>query len=366
VSSAPQHWSWATGFDVVHGDHFDGFPELVRELGGDPGAMLRAVGLSPALLSDAKATLSYRVWASLLERAAADLAISDFGMRLAARQGGKVFGPIRGVMKNARTFGEAMAYFAGHAHVHSLAARVRLQPDPATRAVFVSHEVLVEELGAKRQLMEHIMLLGHLNAIESTGGRARVREVRFRHQPLSPPMTYFRYFHCDVRFDQHEDGVVYGERDLQSPIVNADAGAYERAVAYIEAQFPPVEPPLRAVVRGLVIQLLGAENCNSDAVAARLNMHARTLHRRLQAEQTSFQRIKDEVRREVALYFLEHTKFELAYIAHRLGYAEHSVFSRSCSRWFSASPSRVRTWRRAQSVGARSPGPPRAATLTTA
>jgi AraC-like DNA-binding protein len=294
-----------------------------------------------------KPRLGYAGWACLLEHAAAELQCKDFGMRLALRQGGgKVFGPIRAVMENSRTFGEAMEYFATHTHAHSLAARVRLDWEPASRTMFVSHEVLVERLPTKRQLMEQIMLLGHLNAVESTGGRARVREVRFRHQPLSSPKTYYHYYGCDVRFDQQEDGVVYSERDLGAPIVNADAGAYARAVSYIEARFPPASPPLHAIVRAMILQLLGDETCNNEVVAAKLNLHSRTLHRRLTAEQTSFQRIKNEVRREVALYFLEHTDVDLAYVAHKLGYSEHSVFSRSCSRWFSASPAQVRHRRR--------------------
>jgi AraC-like DNA-binding protein len=340
------------GFDLLHGDHCRGFADLVQELGGDPYALLRAVGLE-TYPPGVKPPLCYGDWARLLEHSATELGCADFGLRLARRQGGgTVFGPIRAVWQNARTFGEALEYFCTHIHVHSLAARVRLDPDPASRTTFASHEVLVERLPNKRQLMEYILLLGHLNAVETTGGRARVREVRFRHQPLSPLKTYYRYFGCEVRFDQQEDGVVYGDSDLACPIVNADAGSYARAVANLEAQFPSASPPLPALVRGLILQLLGAERCSNEVVAAKLDLHSRTLHRRLRAQRTSFQRIKDDVRRDVALYFLEHTDFDLAYVAHKLGYSEHSVFSRSCSRWFSMPPAQLRERRQRVAAGA--------------
>jgi AraC-like DNA-binding protein len=333
-------------FDLVHADLCRGFAQLVRELGGEHEALLRAVGLETDFPPGVKPALNYGGWACLLERSAAALQCSDFGLRLAARQGGSVFGPMRAVMGNSKTLGEALEYFVTHIHAHSLAARVRLDRDPVSGAAFMSHEVLVERLPTKRQLMEQIMLLGHLNAVESTGGRARAREVRFRHQPLSPPKTYYQYFGCDVRFDQQEDGLVFSDDDLRTPIINADAEAYHGAVTYIEAQFPPASPPLHALVRAMILQSLGAESCNNEVVAAKLNLHSRTLHRRLFAERTSFLRIKNEVRREVALYLLEHTDLDLAYIAHKLGYSEHSVFSRSCSRWFSASPAKVRHRRR--------------------
>jgi AraC-like DNA-binding protein len=333
------------GYDRVHADLTRYFPELVRELGGDPEALMRRLGLEPAAWAQGGQPLGYRAWAGLLEEAARELACPDLGLRLAARQGGgSVFGPMGVVMRNSKTFGEALQYVISHNHAHSLAAQIRLEPDP-DGFLFVAHEILVERLPNKAQALEQIMLLGHLNAIESTGGRARVREVRFRHQPLSPLRTYRRHFGCPVLFDQQEDGTVYSERDLASPILDADARAYAAATSLIEAEFPPMAPPLRALVRGAILQRLGAEDCSNEAIAAKLGLHSRTLHRRLRAEGASFQAIKDEVRRDVALYYVQHTGLDLADVAQKLGYSEHSVFTRSCLRWFSAPPSELRAQR---------------------
>src|SRR5206468_1180925 len=117
------------------------------------------------------------------------------------------------------------------------------------------------------------------------------------------------------------------------------------ATAFIEARFPPKSPPMHAQVRGVILQLLGRDDCSNVTVAAKLNLHSRTLHRRLMAERTGFHEIKDEVRRGLALYYLRHTTFDLAYIAQKLGYSEHSVFTRSCVRWFGATPSELRARR---------------------
>jgi AraC-like DNA-binding protein len=331
-------------FELVHADTLRFFPELVRELGGDPEALLRGVGADPRVLSEGRSELGYRLWVTLLEHAAAELHCPDFGLRLAKRQGGgRVFGPMGVVMRNSKTFGEALEYVATHCHAHSLAARVRLDRDEVARSVFSSHEILLERLPNKRQAIEQLLLLGHLNALEITGGRARVREVRFRHQPLSAPRAYRRYFGCDVRFDQNEDGVVYGERDLASPIIEADVRLYEQATSFIAARFTRVTPPMHARVRAVILQLMGEEDCSNERVAAELGLHTRTLHRRLQAEGKSFEAIKDEVRRDVALSYLTESDLPLALVAQKLGYAEQSVLTRSCVRWFSASPSALRS-----------------------
>jgi AraC-like DNA-binding protein len=339
-------------FDVVHADILSFFPELVLELGGDPDALLRATGIDPDALAEGRIDLGYRRLAELLELAAAELGRPDFGLRLARLQGGgRVFGPMGVVMRHSRTFGEAIDYVARHPQAHSLAARVRLERDPATRAVFAAHEILLDRLPNRVQLIEQILLLGHLNALEITGGRARGREIRFRHRPLAAPRTYRRYFGCEVRFDQQEDGIVYAERDLAAPIVDRDVEAYETATSFIDHAFPHASPPMHAQVRGVVLQLMGSEACSNSQVAAALHLHPRTLHRRLKAEGRTFQEIKDEVRRDVALYYLQRTDVDLTHIAQKLGYAEHSVLTRSCARWFAASPSRLRSKSRDEDEG---------------
>lgn len=329
-------------FDVVHAPLLRGFPELVVELGGDADRLLRTVSIDPADRDDAGTT--YRQMIALMESAAAELGCPDFGMRLAKRQtGAGMFGPLGQVMRNSRTFGEALAYVGDHNYAHSLAARVwqkRMTPDGM---IFSGHDILLDGIPVKSQAIEQILLMGHLAAMEITGGQARVRGVHVRHQPVSPPRTYQRNFGCEVRFGQQEDGVFFSEADLASPIVNPDGDAYRSMTAFIDRRFTRHQPPLQAQVRGVVMRFLGTDLCANDQVAAELNLHPRTLHRRLKAEGTSFQRIKDEVRRDVMLYYLRQTKFDIARISEKLGFAEQSVMTRTCNRWFAASPTKVRS-----------------------
>jgi AraC-like DNA-binding protein len=287
--------------------------------------------------------VGYRSIVNLLEYAAEELHCPDFGMRLAALQGGAVFGQLGVVMKNSNTLGEALRYVAQHTHAHSLAARVRIERNRTNGNLFVGHEILVDRLPNRRQAVEQLLLLGHLNAMQITGGLARVREVHFRYQRLAPLTTYRRHFCCEIRFDQKEDGVVFYERDLLCSIVHPDAQLYERATTFIDANFAQLAPPLHARVRGVILQFIEMEDCSKERVAAELTLHPRTLLRRLRAEGKCFEEIKDEVRRDMALGYLQGTDLPLRRIAEKIGYAEHSVLSRSCSRWFAATPRELRS-----------------------
>ena len=161
-------------------------------------------------------------------------------------------------------------------------------------------------------------------------------------EPVSPLKAYRRYFGCEVRFGQDEDGVVFSDADLACPIIDPDAQAYARVTRFIDRRFTRQHPPLHAQARGLVMQFLGTELCTNDRVAAELHLHPRTLHRRLKAEGTSFQHIKDEVRRDLMFYYLTQTDSDFAWISERLGFAEQSVMTRQCNRWFAMSPTRAR------------------------
>jgi AraC-like DNA-binding protein len=96
-------------------------------------------------------------------------------------------------------------------------------------------------------------------------------------------------------------------------------------------------------VRLLVVQQLSTGGATHDWVSRRLGMHPRTMQRRLVEEGTTFEKIKDEVRRELVRKLVERPDMPaFASVAGMLDYAEPSALTRSCHRWFGASPTELR------------------------
>ncbi len=341
TSSSCQSGELGAAIDRVNADTLRLFPALVGKLGGDPSSLLRDVGIDPDSLP--RAGIGYRAMADLLERAAAQLQCPDFGMRLARAQGGgKVFGALGVVMRNSKTLGDALDYVASHCRAHSLATGIRIDRARGIQRRLVGHEILLDGLSDRRQLIEQFLLLGHLNALEITGRKVAAREILLRHRPLSSLATYRRHFGCNVHFGQEEDGIVFSEWDLSCPIVDPSPQLYRWATTLVESRSSFRTPPLHTQVRALIVRFLGAEDCSDERVAAELCLHPRTLRRRLRTERTSFHHIKDQVRRDFALAYLQQSDVPLPRVAERLGYSAHSAFSRSCVGWFSASPSQIR------------------------
>ena len=319
------------------------FTALVTERGGDLAALLQAGEIAEDEFADGCGNLTYRQVIRLLEGAAEALECPDLGMRLACRQrGGSIFGPLGHVMRNSRTFGEALEFACEHSNAHSRAARVWLRPLPEEQMIFAGHELLLGNIANRAQSIEQILLIGHLEAMEMTGGYARARRVHFRHEPVSSRATYRRYFGCEVYFGDPADGIMFSPEDLASPILRQSSGVHRSMATLIERNFPRQRLPFHAEARGLITRRLEAGDCSSGEVARAMNLHNRTLRRRLQQEGSSFQEVKDEVRRDLTLYYLERTELDFRTISEKLGFAEQSIFSRSCRRWFGKSPGQLR------------------------
>lgn len=78
------------------------------------------------------------------------------------------------------------------------------------------------------------------------------------------------------------------------------------------------------------------------AVAARLHLSPRTLHRRLAAEGTHFQAIKDALRYELARDWLGKSRRPLQEIAADLGFADTTAFYRAFTGWSGMAPTTYR------------------------
>ena len=207
------------------------FPNSLIELGGDPKLLMQQVGIHPEQHSQGKSGATYRQMVHLIELAAAEAAMPR--LRHAP-------GDTSERRRNVWSVG------TGHEELEDLRRRARLRqqthlctqsggphlaeavPVPA-KTVFVGHDILLDRMPNKSQAMEQILLVGHLAAAEITGGHARVREGPFPSPTRVPLRIYRRYFGCEVRFGQNEDGVVFSERDLACPIIDPDfAGLPER------------------------------------------------------------------------------------------------------------------------------------------
>jgi AraC-like DNA-binding protein len=89
-------------------------------------------------------------------------------------------------------------------------------------------------------------------------------------------------------------------------------------------------------------QILAARGFQLDPVAGRMGISPRTLRRGLREEGTSFREVVGDVRKGLALDYLETSELQLEEIATLLGYEDAANFNRAFRRWVGVAPARHR------------------------
>lgn len=88
-------------------------------------------------------------------------------------------------------------------------------------------------------------------------------------------------------------------------------------------------------------QLSSGEPAAED-IAQRLYMSSRTLQRKLAEAGTSYQKLVDDARRDLALRYIDDPANSITDITFLLGFSGHSTFSRAFKRWTGATPTAYR------------------------
>src|SRR5690242_7129888 len=154
------------GTAMVHAGLLLQFREVVAQLGGDASALLLKSQIDPAALDNRHAVVPQRNFVRLLERTAAELSCPDFGMRLAAAQGGvKVIGPLGYVMRNSRTVRDAYQYCIEYVQAYSTAATMSFEESNAEGSVFLHLETFLGKPPNHPQTHERALLLTQLIAL---------------------------------------------------------------------------------------------------------------------------------------------------------------------------------------------------------
>jgi AraC-like DNA-binding protein len=329
--------------DIVRAEALRGFREIAAELGGDGDALLRAYDIDPAILKDSDAYLPYRRVIALVEHAASVLNAPDFGLRMAELTGAGMLGPLSVAMHNAETVRDALGVAQRYFHFHNPSVILSVSAFDA-ESDFISLDLKMHRPPRCPQTYERGVATIHRFLTAVCGPSYRPMEVCFKHAALSPPATYRAAFGIAPSFGAPHSGVSVVRPLIDTPLVGSNAQLKRIAEHFLETAAPQASATdaVAPRARAIIARLMRIGDCAQGDVAGALGLHERTLQRRLKAEDTSFETLRDDVRRELAQAHLAQKNVPLAHIAEMLGYAEPSAFTRACQRWFGAAPREIR------------------------
>ncbi|MGX9670294.1 AraC family transcriptional regulator [Mycobacterium sp. HM-7] len=330
---------------VIRGTALTNFDELVAELGGDHRAFLDAAHIPADDVGRHDRFISLPNGARLLEAAAAALDTPDFGRRLALRQDIDILGPVGLAARNATTVADAFVVFDKFMAAYSPAISARVTVPIAADLRRFEFEYQLDPAPPQAQAIE-LSLGVTLQVLRLfLGADYRPLMVHLPHAARTPADDYQLYFGCPPVFGEPVAGFTLRAADLQRPLPT-DHIAHQTAVAHLTHTIGESGPDTTQLVRSLVRQLLPAGAVGLSDIARHIGLHPKALQRRLSAEDTTFAELADQTRRDVAQRLLLDTDLPLEQLCRQLGYAEQSVLTRSCKRWFDATPTAYRNARR--------------------
>ena len=319
-----------------------GYNELVEQLGGDPRYFTRKCDIPDGLLDDEDALIPYRQLIHLMEMTATELGLPDFGLRLAAHQDIGILGPLAVAMQNCSTVEAALRCCATYLFVQSPA--LSLDIDKLTNCTRLRLQINLSQMPHHAMCQAEDLGIAIAHGVTSmlAQDNYQLLRVELPHRPLSQPSVYEAYFAAPVSFECAQNALYLSRDTLDTSLAHRSEQLHRMAADYLNVQSTSPDGLVASRVETAVRKTLGTDSCNRESVARAMAMHPRTLQRRLRQENTSFDDIRDRIRRETVEHYLRHTNMPLSQVAGLVGYSEQAILSRSCQRWFGQPPRQIR------------------------
>ncbi|HEY2071209.1 MAG TPA: AraC family transcriptional regulator [Rhizomicrobium sp.] len=169
-----------------------------------------------------------------------------------------------------------------------------------------------------------------------------IKAIHVTHSAPAWRAEYDRIFQMPVVFDSDRNALLTDDSWLTLKPDPAPSSRYvfgilsERAEALLKSL--EASQTTRGKAEGLLIPLLHRGDANMDEIASRLGLSRQTLFRKLKAEDTSFEKVLDELRHRLALHYLGGKKVSVNETAYLVGFSDPAAFSRAFKRWTGESP----------------------------
>ena len=163
-------------------------------------------------------------------------------------------------------------------------------------------------------------------------------QIHFQHNAPSNKTLLAEYdaiFHCEICFDQPHNAIIFSEKLLEYPVQQANEQLLNILLNHATQILQEIDKDQAFVykVKNLLRLMLKDSIPRKEVIAEKLGLTSRTLQRRLNDEGTGYQEVFNELRLELALYYLNNSDLSLDDIAIKIGFSEPRSFYRSFKQW---------------------------------
>lgn len=162
--------------------------------------------------------------------------------------------------------------------------------------------------------------------------------------PVLDEGEYAAQFPCQVHYKQSCCEILLDSRYMSMPLVQNALSLSKFLRSSLEELMDGdiQNASLNAQIRSIISKEFGNNFPDFSVVCDKLAMTPQTLRRRLKDENTSYQEIKDTIRKDASIYYLSKPELTIDEIALLMGFSEASSFHRAFKKWTGKTPSAYR------------------------
>lgn len=301
--------------------------------------------IDPLILKDTKARISahqfYRIWKTAARRKDD----ANIGLHFGREIGNHYFkkNMLFAMMSGAGTVKKALEFFSRYHDLSEdvISPKLKIEGDLA----FLSWETVSSDFHFTRQISE-AMLCAYVRILHNIADdNMNLLEIRFHHGQPADIQEHQDIFKAPLRFNQLKNEIVLHKKDLDLPVFFADPDLVQTLEDLAQKQLDQLYDSniwtLR--VRELICKRLATgSKTGIDTISSILAVSPRKLQNRLKDENTTFQQILDQARKDIASRWLSKKKIPICDIALLLGFSEQSAFNHAFRRWTGLTPGQFR------------------------
>jgi AraC-like DNA-binding protein len=318
----------------------------LEELGISVPTILRSAALPQNFFQQTRILVStpelFALW-----RAIADVSKeASIGLKLGTENKTERFHPMGIAALSTASFGAAIKHMA---HFKKLSAPEEILQEHADGEWSIRFRWALAVEIEPAVLVEHCFAWVLTIARQGTGKKISPLRVELV-QPRPHVKALERYFGCPVVCGAVRNALVFRSSDAELPFVTRNAELLDILAPQLDLELQQrveKEDSFLELVRSAIQHKLTGHRPVIDDIAQDLRLSPRTLQRRLQELGSSYQRVLDEARHEMARYYLRNSVLELAEAAYLLGYEDANSFARAFRNWEGVPP---KHWREAHQV----------------
>jgi len=305
-------------------------------------ALLDTIGLDSAILQEVDARIPHEQYCALWWEIARSSGEEVIGLRLAQLAEPTIFDAIGYAIDSCSNLGEALQRVERYSRL--IHEGVKCTWETNGKIFKLIHTI--PETHFPLPEICHQWILGKivLNLRRTTGLNVIPLKVGFKYKQPEDVSAYYHLFQAPLEFEQPDNFMIFDAALLNQPFPRANPGLFavlDRYITELLAKLPYQESIVDSVRREISVRLRGGDP-GLEAIAHQLAITPRTLQRKLKEAGTSHQELLDEMRRELAIHYLQERQMAVCEVAFLLGFSETSAFHRAFKRWTGRTPGEFR------------------------